>query len=146
MKLNKLRESLVEIKLLINRSASYVSIGNFIMLVLVFLNTTAWGMFQFLDKKTFVSVGLVSAIIGIIAIGYLDTKLKFWRTETERSYFADRNPTILLFCVLLAQLIMQSGKEGTQLDLQLLEIFKRCKLDEQYQECKKSFKTNDSKI
>jgi hypothetical protein len=140
MQLTKLRNSLVEAKLYYNRTASYLSVFNFLMIALIFLNTTVWdyGFIQrtFPNRNLFLLSGLVGVFIIMGLIGYIDTRLKIWRTESERSLTADRNPLLVVEAFQCAKMLNDSKNKGTntkELEERLNSLFARCGLDKEFE-------------
>jgi hypothetical protein len=145
MDLKKLRDWFVEAKLYVVRTASYLTIFNFLMIGLVFLNTTVWeyAFFQtiFPNRKMFLLVGFISIIFVTFLIGYFDTKFKIWRTESEKSYTAERNPLMVLIafqCAKMLNELKEKGKDVKEVEDSLTEIFKRCKLSKEFELFKKN--------
>jgi hypothetical protein len=95
----KLRDWFIEGKLYINRTSSYLNILNFLMIALVFLNTTVWDyapiQHLFGTRQKFMFSGLIAVMVLTVLIGYVDTKLKLWRTESEKSLSPERNPQLV---------------------------------------------------
>ena len=147
MQLKKLRDSLVEAKLYYNRTASYLSIFNFLMIALIFLNTTVWsyGFIQkiFPNHNTFLLSGLAGVFIIMFLIGYMDTKLKIWRTESERGLSADRNPQLVVEAFQCAKMLNDLKSKGTntkEIEEQLDSLFARCGLDKEFEHFKENTK------
>jgi hypothetical protein len=139
MRLKKLRDLAVEAKLYVTRTASYLSIFNFLMIALVFLNTTLWeyDVFQkiFPDRKIFLLLGLITVVTITGLIGYIDTRYKIWRTESERSLTAERNPLMIpiaLQCARIINDLKKENKETKELEAKMQEIFERCKLGKEF--------------
>ncbi|MEM2874333.1 MAG: hypothetical protein QW063_02735, partial [Candidatus Nanoarchaeia archaeon] len=99
MRIKKLREWLIEAKLYVARTSSYLSIFNFLMIAMVFLNTTVWEYKPvqnlFHTRQIFMLFGLMVVLIMTILIGYIDTKFRLWRTESEKTLSPERNPTLV---------------------------------------------------
>src|SRR3972149_10382575 len=119
MTLKKLRDGFVEAKLYFVRAGTYLNIFNFFMISLIFLNTTIWeyDFFQqlFPDRKIFLLLGFVLVLITVAVIGFVDTKYKLWRTESEHSLLPDRNPlmpTLALLCAKTLADMKSQGKKG----------------------------------
>jgi hypothetical protein len=140
MSLKKLREWVIEAKLYFARTYSYLVILNFLMIVLIFFNTTLWeyGAVQqiFHDRKTLMIVGTLAFVVLTAIVGYVDTKLKLWRTESERAYTPERNPLfvpMVLQCAKIINDLKKEGKDTTALDAEFGKIFERCKLRKEFE-------------
>jgi hypothetical protein len=140
MRLKKLRDLVVEAKLYVTRTASYLNIFNFLMIALVFLNTTLWeyDFFQkmFPDRKIFLLLGLVTVVAITGVIGYIDTRYKIWRTEIERSYTSERNPTFVVYafqCAKMLNDLKNDGKNTKALEDEFNQLFERCGLKKEFE-------------
>jgi hypothetical protein len=140
MQAKRLRDWFVEAKLYVNRTAGYLSILNFLMIALVFLNTTVWDydFFQktFPDRKLFLLTGFVVVIIFTVLVGYFDTKLKMWRTESEKTLDPERNPALVPIAFQSAKLLndlKKQGKNTKDLEENLNHMFSRCKLSKEFE-------------
>jgi hypothetical protein len=147
MQLKKLRDSLVEAKLYYNRTASYLSIFNFLMIALIFLNTTVWsyGFIQkiFPNHNIFLLSGIAGVLIVMTVIGYMDTKLKIWRTESERGLTADRNPQLVVEafqCAKMLNDLKNKGKDTKEVEEHLDSLFARCGLNKEFDHFKNNTK------
>jgi len=147
MKLKKWREWFVEAKLYVARASGYLSILSFLMVVLIFLNTTLWEYQPvqnlFHDKKMFIAISFVIVTIGIAIVGYIDTKYKIWRTESERMLTPERSPHLvpLAFqCAKMLSDLKKQGKDTKEIENHLNEIFERCKLTGEFEFFKSNIK------
>ena len=147
MQLKKLRDSIVEAKLYYQRTSTYLGIFNFLMIVLIFLSTTVWeyDIVQqiFPDRKLFLVLGFVTALVATGFVGYVDTKFKFWRTEAEKNLTPERNPQFVPIAFQCAKMISELKKEGKdtkEIEVSLNEIFARCKLSKEFEFFKDSTK------
>jgi hypothetical protein len=147
MQLRKLRDGLVEAKLYYNRTATYLSIFNFLMIALIFLNTTVWsyGFIQkmFPTRNLFLLSGIAGVFIIMALIGYMDTKLKIWRTESERGLTADRNPQLVVEafqCAKMLNDLKNKGKDTKEVEEHLDGLFARCGLDKEFKHFKQGTK------
>ncbi|MEM2954430.1 MAG: hypothetical protein QW625_00545 [Candidatus Nanoarchaeia archaeon] len=152
MDLRKLRRLFVELKLYYARTASYLSILNFLMIVLIFLSTTLWDyapiqtLFQ--SKKIFLTVGVIFVLIFTFLIGWLDTHLKLWRTESELSLAANRTPMMVPMAFQSAKILTdlkQAGVDTSALEAELDSLFERCGLKLQFEKFKQSLDTEKNK-
>ncbi len=140
MRFKKFREWFIEGKLYFARTYSYLVILNFLMIVLIFFNTTLWEYSAiqqiFHDRKTLMMVGTLAFVVLTAIVGYVDTKLKLWRTESERAYTPDRNPLfvpMVLQCAKIINDLKKEGKDTTELDAEFSKIFERCKLGKEFE-------------
>ena len=140
MQLTKLRNNLVEAKLYYARTSSYLSIFNFLMIALIFLNTTVWdyGFIQriFPNRNVFLLSGIVGVFVLMGIIGYVDTRFKIWRTESERSLTADRNPQLVVEAFQCAKMLNESKNKNTntkELEEHLDSLFARCGLAKEFE-------------
>src|SRR3972149_2529395 len=147
MTLKKLRDGFVEAKLYFVRAGTYLNIFNFLMIALIFLNTTVWeyDFFQqlFPDRKLFLLSGFVLVLVVIAIIGYVDTRYKLWRTESERSFSPERNPLFVPIAFQSAKMISdlkKQGKDTKEIEQSLNEIFERCGLKKEFELFKKETK------
>jgi len=140
MHLKKLRDLLVEGKIYYSRTQGYLSIFNFLMIVLIFLNTTAWDyafvqqIFQ--SRKIFMAFGVITVLVLTGLIGYVDTRLKLWRTESEKNLTPERNPQfvpIAFQCAKMLNDLKTQGKNTKETEAKLNEIFERCKLSKEFE-------------
>lgn len=145
MDLRKLRRHFIELKLYYGRTASYLSILNFLMIVLIFLSTTLWEYAPiqalFHSKKVFLTIGIIFVVIFTFLIGWLDTRLKLWRTESERSLAANRSPIMIPMAFQSAKILAdlkQTGVEINALETELDSLFERCGLKEQFEKFKQN--------
>jgi len=144
MSLKKLRDGLIEVKLYFVRSATYLNIFNFLMIALIFLNTTLWE-YDFIqnifpNKKLFLIMGFIFLMVIIALIGHFDTKLKLWRTESERSLSPDRNPLLVPIafqCAKMLNDLKKQNKDTKEIETNLDEIFKNCNLNKEFEVFKK---------
>ncbi len=140
MSFKKLREWFIEAKLYINRTATYLSILNFIMIALVFLNTTVWEYAPvqhiFGTRQNFMFSGLIAIMVITILIGYIDTKLKLWRTESEKSLSPERNPQLVpvaFQCAKMLSDLKAQGKDTKEMEAHLNGIFERCRMSKEFE-------------
>jgi hypothetical protein len=147
MQLKKLRDWFIEGKIYYNRTQGYLSIFNFLMIVLIFLNTTAWDyafvqqIFQ--SRKIFMAFGVIFVLVLTGLIGYIDTRLKLWRTESEKNLAPERNPQfvpIAFQCAKMINELKKDGKDTKETEASLNEIFARCKLSKEFEFFKESTK------
>jgi hypothetical protein len=147
MHLRKFREWFVEGKLYYSRAATYLNIFNFLMIALIFLNTTLWDYKPiqnlFPSRQIFLLAGFIFVIIIIILIGYVDTKFKLWRTESEKCLAPDRSPQLvpLAFqCAKMLNDLEKKGKDTKEVEAHLNEIFERCKMTKEFEFFKNQIK------
>lgn len=145
MSLRKLREFLIEIKLYFVRTATYINIFNFLMIFIMFLNTTAWdySWFQqiFLSRKIFIATGTTLVIIIVFLVGYLDTRLRLWQTETARGYRPERNPLIVteaFRCAKMLNELKTDGQDASAVESKLNAIFEKCGTQDEFDFFKKN--------
>lgn len=86
---HKLRETVSESKILIQRSMSYVSIINSGMILFLLLSRLQDYGLDIYITKWFIPIFILTILI-MLFIGWLDTKLGFYSTETKRAQ--SRNP------------------------------------------------------
>jgi uncharacterized membrane protein len=137
---HKLRDWFVEGKLYYARATTYLTIFNFLMIAIMFINTTLWEYqpFQsmFPSRKIFLLVGLIFVITVIALVGYLDTKLKLWRTESEKGLMPDRSPALIpvaFQCAKMLNELKKENKDTKDLEANLNEIFARCKMSKEFE-------------
>ncbi len=140
MQAKRLRDWFIEAKLYVNRTSGYLSILNFLMIALVFLNTTVWDYAPvqhiFGSRTNFILTGFVVVITITILIGYVDTKLKLWRTESEKTLSPERNPQFIPIAFQCAKMLgdlKMQGKDIKEIEAHLNEIFARCKLSREFE-------------
>jgi hypothetical protein len=147
MKLHKLREWFVEAKIYFVRTTGYLNILNFLMIVLIFFNTTLWEYSAiqqiFHSRKIFMMSGFIFVILLTIFIGYFDTRLKLWRTEIERNYFPERSPILIPEAFQSAKMLNELKEKGVntdELEANLDEMFKKCGLNKEFDFFKRTTK------
>lgn len=147
MNLRRLRNWFVECKIYFTRTYTYLNIFNFFMIALIFLNTTLWeydiSQKVFPDRKIFIFCGLIVVLLLTGLIGYLDTKFKIWRVETDRSLTAERNPAFIVFafqCAKMLNDLKKQGKDVNAVEKRLDEIFERCDLEKELKLFKQQIK------
>lgn len=147
MDFTKLRNVLVELKIYFTRTSGYLGIFNFLMIALIFLNTTLWeyGTIKlvFEDRKTFILVGFSVVILITLLIGYLDTKFKIWRTESERNLRPERNPFLIPMAFECAKILADlkaQGKDTLAAENQLDQLFGRCGMKQEFEMFKEATK------
>lgn len=147
MLLKKIRNWFVEGKIYYTRAMTYLGILNFLMIALIFLNTTLWEYhaFQdiFPDRKIFLGIGTVVIIVFIWVLGYLDTKLKLWHVEASRNFTPDRTPVMIPEAFQCAKMLneLKAKKIDTkELEEKLDVLFKACALEKEFDFFKKSAK------
>lgn len=86
---HKLKDIWTDIKIYLQRAMSYLIILNSIMLMFLFLDKLKEMGLEFSFKKYYVPMCIVFIIL-LIFVGYLDTKLGFFKEEAKRA--ASRNP------------------------------------------------------
>jgi len=140
MHTKRLRDWFIEAKIYVNRTSGYLSILNFLMIALVFLNTTVWDYAPiqhiFGNRTNFMLAGFITVLVITILIGYVDTKLKLWRTESEKSLSPERSPQfvpIAFQCAKLLGDLKEQGKDTKEIEAHLDEIFARCKLSKEFE-------------
>jgi len=140
MHAKKLREWFVEVKLCFVRANTYLNILNFLMIALIFFSTTLWEYAPiqaiFPDKKMFLITGFIFIIIIVALIGYLDTKFKLWRTESEKCLSPERSPQMVVEAFQSAKMLNElkkQGKDTKQLEENLNELFARCQLSKEFE-------------
>jgi len=120
MSLRRMRDWVVEAKIYFTRTASYLNILNFLMIAIIFLNTTVWeyAFFQklFPDRKMFLALGFVIVLSMTVVIGYLDTKLKLLHTEQARFLSPDRSPVMLPTAFQCAKMLSDLKRQGANTD------------------------------
>lgn len=142
-----MREWLVELKLYFTRTNTYLSILNFMMIAVIFMNTTMWEYSPiqhfFPDRKTFLLIGFGFVILLTFIIGYLDTKLKFWHTEITRSYAPERSPILIPEAFQSAKMLndLKAKKiDTTELEANLDALFIQCHLKKEFDFFKRTTK------
>ena len=140
----KLRDLFIEGKIYFTRTVSYLNVLNFLMIALIFMNTTLWeyDLFQqvFSSRKIFIFVGLIAVLILTATIGYFDTKLKLWRTESSKSLYPERTPVMLPQAFQCAKMLADLKKQGAnvmELENRLDDIFSQCNLKAEFDAFKK---------
>jgi hypothetical protein len=140
MHARRLRDWFVEAKLYVSRTSGYLSILNFLMIALVFLNTTVWDyapvQHAFGTRMNFILSGFVAVMALTILIGYVDTKLKLWRTESEKTLTPERSPQFVPIAFQCAKMLgdmKKQGKDTKEVEASLDEIFARCKLTKEFE-------------
>ena len=136
----KLRDWFVEGKIYVSRTVTYLSILNFVMITLVFFSTTMWDYTPiqsiFGSKRIFMMLGLIGVLVITFLIGYIDTKLKLWRTESEKSLSPERNPQLIpaaFQCAKMLSDLKAQGKSTKELETNLDELFARCKMSKEFE-------------
>ncbi|MEM2954733.1 MAG: hypothetical protein QW625_02180, partial [Candidatus Nanoarchaeia archaeon] len=87
-------------------------------------------------RQIFMLFGLMVVLIMTILIGYIDTKFRLWRTESEKTLSPERNPTLVpvtFQCAKMLNDLKEQGKDTKELEAYLNEIFSRCKLSKEFE-------------
>ena len=131
--LSKLRRVIAETKIYINRTQTYMAPFQLFMIFLIFLNTTVWNVSAvqvfFGSKMSFICVGIVVFIIGVVSLGYADTKLKVFKVEQSSYNNPSRNPFTEMYLLTL----LMSTKGEPKLEQKVKEIFYNLKSEELYE-------------
>jgi hypothetical protein len=119
------------------------------MIALIFLNTTVWsyGFIQkiFPTRNLFLLSGFAGVFIVMVLIGYMDTKLKIWRTESERGLTADRNPQLVVEafqCAKMLNDLKNKGANTKEVEEHLDGLFARCGLNKEFEFFKQNTKAS----
>lgn len=143
-RLRKLRDWFVELKIYLARVAAYLSIANFLMIILIFLNTTLWEyqpiQSLFSSKKIFILVGFAVIAVIFAILAYVDTKYNIWRTETERMLIPNRNPQLIPVAFQCAKMLgdlKKQDRDTKEIEAYLDDLFKRCNMTGEFEFFKK---------
>lgn len=138
----KVRKVIAEFKIYISRTQTYLAPVQLFMIFIIFLNTTVWNVDQiqnfFGSKMNFIGLSSIFFIVGVLVLGYLDTKLKMFRTEQARYQHPDRNLYSRLFAFWTALLVNEAdGNKKDKLERNVEPILKELCIYEEYLKCKK---------
>jgi|GEM_PF-5564020 len=135
----KLRDWFVEGKLYFNRTAGYLNIFNFLMIALIFMNTTLWEYDAiqqiFGDRKFFLFLGFAGVVLLTALIGYLDTRWKVWQTESSKILDPARNPMLIPTTFQSAKMLSDLKRQGVntkELEAHLDHVFEQCNLKKEF--------------
>ena len=139
----RVRRVIAEFKIYITRTQSYLAPLQLFMIFLIFLNTTVWNVNWiqgfFGTKMSFISAGVVVFVVGVLLIGYVDTRLKIFRVELGAYNKPDRNPHTRLFTLWTALFLSErkiDKKTAKELEIMLEPTMKEAGLYEEYQRFK----------
>lgn len=145
----RLRRMIAEFKIYINRTQTYLAPFQLFMIFLIFLNTTVWNVSTiqalFGSKMNFIVAGIIVFVIGVLVMGYIDTRLKILRVEQARYSAPDRNPYVHLYALWTALLLSDKytdKKRSEKIEKMLEPVLKEAGLHELYLEFKKTNHAN----
>lgn len=145
----RVRRLIAEFKIYVTRTQSYLAPFQLFMIFLIFLNTTVWnvewiqGVFG--TKAAFIGVGIVAFLVGVLFLGYIDTKFKVFRVEQGSYNTPDRNPFTPLFVLWTALLLKDKKELDSNLDKKAKLLLKSFGANEMYDEFKNTIKANSQK-
>jgi len=152
MHLRKLRDWFVEAKLYYVRTYSYLSIFNFLMICLIFLNTTLWdySIIQqiFPNRKLFLVAGILIVLLAMFLIGFVDTKLKLWQIESSKILMPNRNPAMIpeaFQCAKMLNELKEKGIDISELDQRMNKLFTLCSLQNEFEFFKQKMQQSNKK-
>lgn len=91
----KIRRAVIDIKIWLIRSQSWISVANTAMLGFLFLSTLQEiGVIHVDDVKQFTILIICGTLLCMVIWGYLDEKLGFFKEEADRGWAQNRNPHI----------------------------------------------------
>lgn len=136
----KVRRVIAEFKIYIMRTQGYLAPIQLFMIFLIFLDTTVWKVdtiqLFFGSKTNFIGVGVAIFFVGVLILGYVDTKLRLYGVEQARINAPERNPFVPLFTLWTALFLNKEKNSGAELEKKISVVFKEVGAEKMYAEFK----------